>query len=326
PPAGPPDDGALAPARRQEALTRTLLALAAGPRGDAAPLVLLLDDLQWAEPATLDVVAAVGRRAAERELPLLLLLTARGEALAAEPVLEPWLADLSRALPLARLALPPLAEADTRAWATALGPAGTPAGQMSGLGGWLHAETGGQPLYVVELLKALVARGALAPVRAARGWHLAPATADPAALAGGPPAPVRALLLGRLAGLPPAARALLTAAAVLGERATFTPLCRVAAVDEETALVALDHLLARRLLGEAPSPAEGPRDAGYRCTHAWLRAVVLADAGEARRHVFRRRALAAASPAIGRHDRDAAPGYVAAPEPGAYLAAAAGGA
>jgi predicted ATPase len=75
------------------------------------------------------------------------------------------------------------------------------------------------------------------------------------------------------------------AAAVLGTDATFLRLARVAGLGEDAALAALDEALARRLLHETG-------EAGYAFTNPLVRDVAYAEAGQARREVFHRRASA----------------------------------
>src|SRR5205814_10415295 len=101
-------DDAPARARLFEAITRLGAALAA-----RAPLVLFLDDLQWADAASLDVLHYALRRWVADGARVLALLTLRTEALhPPSPVqaapLAAWLAALERDMLLTRLPLEPL--------------------------------------------------------------------------------------------------------------------------------------------------------------------------------------------------------------------------
>ena len=115
---------------------------------------------------------------------------------------------------------------------------------------------------------------------------------------------MREVICARLDRLTPNAFALLAAGAVLGRGITFGHLCQVADLEEEVGLPALDEVLHSGLLHESERAGgeTGHMAAGsYVFAHPKIRAVVYAEAGEARRSIFHRRALqalqAAAAPA-----------------------------
>ncbi|MGH2524741.1 MAG: ATP-binding protein, partial [Anaerolineales bacterium] len=250
-----------------EAVARLGQALAA-----RAPLVIFVDDVHWADAASLDLLAYVGRRWAATNLPALLLVTARSEDL---PAVNDWLAGLERDATLTRLALNPLTREDTLALAKLLrvGNWGLEIGEedFQSLISNLYSETGGHPLFIVETLRSLREQGELS----------------------GPPPGVREVIRNRLARLSASAHGVCSAAAVLGSSFTFRPLCQVADLDEREGLPALEELLARGLLREA-----GPRnDSRIAPTlvfaHDKIREVAYAEISEARRQVFHHRALEA---------------------------------
>ena len=74
--------------------------------GGQSPLVVLLDDLQWADPASLDLLRFIGREIAR--LPILLIATYRTDELAAEHHLASLLPTLVREAHATRLTLRPL--------------------------------------------------------------------------------------------------------------------------------------------------------------------------------------------------------------------------
>jgi diguanylate cyclase (GGDEF)-like protein len=127
----------------------------------------------------------------------------------------------------------------------------------------LHAETAGNPLYVYELTAALVEEGRLLPDGSGR-WEVALPLNAPLPL----PTGIREIVARRLARLSPAARELLGAAAVLGERFDLRRLDAVGALPPEALSAALDELLARRLIRELPGGA-----GSYVFTHALTRRV-----------------------------------------------------
>src|SRR5207253_6249302 len=78
-----------------------------------APLVLLLEDLHWADRASLDLLRYLGHSWKEHGSRVLLLATVRHEGLELNPQLSAQLADLSRDLPLNQVSLPPLSKPET---------------------------------------------------------------------------------------------------------------------------------------------------------------------------------------------------------------------
>ncbi|MEK7787494.1 MAG: AAA family ATPase, partial [Chloroflexota bacterium] len=96
-----------------ESLVRLTLALA-----NRAPLVLFVDDVQWVDSATLDLLQYAIRRWRESAARILLLVSLRSETLqpsaqSQRPNLNEWLAQVERELEPYHLELEPLGERDT---------------------------------------------------------------------------------------------------------------------------------------------------------------------------------------------------------------------
>lgn len=144
----------------------------------ARPVVLLLDDWQWADDASRQTLAAMRAR----ELPLM-VLTGRRSGVAD-------IDDDDREL----LALPPLALADAQSAISAWLPSADPFVVQD-----IHLRSGGSPLYIEELCQAASSGGALQGLPRGSGvaW-------------------LNALVASRLAHLPPAELELLQLAAVAG--------------------------------------------------------------------------------------------------------------
>ena len=130
-----------------DALPGALLAELAAWR----PTVLVVEDLHWADDATLDALGHVARRLAD--LPVLLVLTFRDDEVVPAHPLRRLLGALTAA-PVHRLPLAPLSSAAVAGLAAGSGR--DPAA--------LHALTGGNPFYVTE---ALAAPGAAVPATVA---------------------------------------------------------------------------------------------------------------------------------------------------------------
>jgi tetratricopeptide (TPR) repeat protein len=262
-----------------EALARAMLAT-------GRPLVLLLDDLQWADRDTLEWLHFLLRF--DTAAHLLIVITVRAEEVAEDHPLHQLLDATQRERRLTQLDLSPLSFAETATLGAQL------AGHALAVehSEQLFAETEGNPLFIVELVRAGVQR----EDEARRG-------PSPASNATRLPAGIQRTIERRFAGLSTAARELLSLAAVLGRAFSLPAL--LAATESPSAMIdALDELCRRRIFRE-----QGGDD--YDFSHEKLRAVAYAALGQARRRLLHQRAaeaLAAAAPA----NLDAVSGQIAA--------------
>jgi DNA-binding CsgD family transcriptional regulator/tetratricopeptide (TPR) repeat protein len=173
-------------------LAEQLLALVA-EQCAVRPVILVIDDLQWADAASVALWGRMGRSA--RQVPLLLIGTMRPV-----PRHEELLA-LRRAADPARIELSGLDEAAVSSLVAALA-GGRPGGSLLQLAGG----AAGNPLYVTELVAAL-----------ARGDGLTVTEAGTAELAGGSaPESLSAAIADRLGFVTGPVREVLRAAALLG--------------------------------------------------------------------------------------------------------------
>src|SRR5918998_2815771 len=256
----PGGDEAAARTRLFEALARLGRALSV-----RAPLVLFIDDVQWADVASLDVLDYMGRRWKEDEARVLLLFSLRAEALAMTPAIEEWLLGLRRDVPVAQIDLGPLSFEDTLQLLQTLGPELPLAADGEEFARWIFTETRGQPFYIVETLRTLLERGALpAPDHEEATWSMdilhPPEWSTSRAVL---PPSVRQIIQARLAPLPAAARDLLAAASVLGQGFTFELLCEVGRLTEDQALPALDTVVRGNLLHETGETERQPGGGEY---------------------------------------------------------------
>jgi len=289
----PASDEATARTRLFESIARLGQALAR-----QVPLVVFIDDLQWADASSLDVLHYVCRRWAAHKTPILLIFSLRSEMLAITPELTDWLSALERDVPVTRLALDPLTPEETMQLIRSLAPEEV-IGQVETLeterfGRWLYAETGGQPFFLLETLKTLLERGLLAvqlTEDGARVIDLAPALRNEHLVRGILPPGVREVIRSRLARLSSHALTLLSAGAVLGRTFPFERLCQVANISENEGLPALEALLASRLLSEVGNEGSIPGEERFVFAHDKIRDVVYTEAGSTRRRLFHRRAL-----------------------------------
>jgi DNA-binding SARP family transcriptional activator len=308
----PSTDEALGHSRLFEATARLLQGWAA-----RRPLVLLLDDMQWADTATLDLVHYLAQSLAEQPAPILLLLNLRTGA---DPFPDPqstWLLALKRTrIPLTARVLTALTKGETQRFVQALAWAeqqpeaednrltdGCPDSYgsstfreiLASFANWLYAQTRGQPFYLVETLKGLLEREILVPSLQEHGtWGL---LLRSGALAQTPtselvPASVREMVRSQLGQLTPSSWSLLVAGAVLGEGLTFERLCQVAQVDEEAGLHALEELLRGGWLCEGNLAEESQTFEGYTFPREMIREVVYQEAGATRQRLVQRRVSA----------------------------------
>jgi DNA-binding SARP family transcriptional activator len=308
----PSTDEALGHNRLFEATARLVQIWAA-----RRPLVLLLDDMQWADTATLDLVLYLSRSFAEQPAPVLLLLNLRTGTDSFTDMQSTWLMALKRTrIPLTAQVLAAFTQEETQRFVQELpwaeqplevrnngltdgcpdtGGSSTFRDVLVPFANWLYFQTQGQPLYLVETLKGLLAREIILPsLQENASWGLVLRTGLLAQTPVGDliPASVRELISSQLGRLTPSAWALLVAGAALGQRLTFERLIQVAQVDEQEGLHALEELLRIGLLCEGTQVEESQAFDGYAFPREMIREVVYQKAGVTRQRLVKRRVSA----------------------------------
>jgi predicted ATPase len=197
-----------------------------------SPVVVAVEDLHWADPATLRAVRAIA--AALPALPVVLIVTLRPFPERPELV---RLIDELVSNGAAHLQLPALDDPAVTALATAV--AGAPPGKgLSGQLSW----AAGNPLFVIELVKALRDQEILTV-------HQGRAEVADRVL----PSTLPVTILRRTSFLPPATLEVLTIAAVLGREFSVAELATVTGRSAVTLLPDLDAALRAGLLGQTPT-------------------------------------------------------------------------
>jgi len=217
------------------------------------PVALLLDDLHWADPASLDLLRFLARSVAT--LPLVVIVTYRPDEVGSGHPLSPLLPQLAREPATVRLDLTRLDDGAVRALADARHP--LPDADAARLVAYLRARADGNALFVGELLRALEEAGVLR--RGEGRWALG-GLGDAAV-----PALLRRVIEGRVARLDDGAQAALGAAAVIGQEVPFAVWATVSGTDEEAITGGVEQAATARLMEET---ADGT---GARFLHALIR-------------------------------------------------------
>lgn len=270
------------PEARQARLSRAVDQLIEAARG-GRPAVLMVDDIQWADDASAQVLHYLARHAAQR--PILVIYAYRDEAIDSDEQFAQLVEGLRRETDARRVPLARLGYADTASIVAALADANLGAADLAER---LHRETEGNPFFLMSILHAL----------SEGETQLEPRASDAPGLL---PDALRSAVRVRLSHVPKAIRPLLEIAAVLGRRFDFDTLLDVTREPEAQLFDAVEALVKRRLLREEP---EGGI---YDFSHDKLREVVYRDIGGARRRLLHR-SVAEALERLGEdasHEREA---------------------
>jgi len=262
------------PEARQARLSRAVDQLLEASR-DGRPALIVVDDIQWVDDASAQVLHFLARQTAQR--PLLVIFAYRDEAVDSDVHFAQLLESLRRDADARRIPLARLAYADTQSIVAALAAnfASTDLVER------LHRETEGNPFFLMSILQSLSEGETQLESRAS----------DPRGLL---PDALRAAVRVRLAHVPKSVRPLLDTAAVIGRRFDFDTLLDVTREPEAQLLDAVESLVKRHLLREEP-------DGGvYDFSHDKLREVVYRDISGVRRRLLHQ----SVAETLERHDTD----------------------
>ncbi len=252
------------PARGQDRYMNGLIQVLGALASGDAPGVLFFDDLQWADEASLDLIAYLMRRGPTP--PVFVLVTWRAESAADDQRLRAWTASLPPSSATV-VSLSLLTEKDVAELVESIGSS-APAEK-------LYKETDGLPLFLTEYLTALEA----GTIEGQQGqWSL--------------PTPVQEILQTRLNSIPGASQQLLGAAAVIGRSFEFEVLRSVSGRSPEETVSGLEALIGAGFVREyaEQQPPLGP---AYDFKHDKFRELVLAETTQARQRLLHGRAAEA---------------------------------
>ena len=215
------------------------------------PLVLLLDEMQWADTASWDVLEHLCQQLVDERL--IIALTFRTEPAYAEAAERRQA--LTRSAVYREITLPRLTRDEAKRWLE-----GAMHGQEVGreLLAFLYRHTEGNPFFIAQLLRTLVEEGAL--WHAEGRWQWTPVSELRL------PIGLPALIARRLARLSSSTQAVLSIAAVIGGEFDVGLAVAAGAGSEAAVQLALSEGLAAGVL--KPSYERGGR--GYAFTHAHI--------------------------------------------------------
>ena len=237
------------------------------------PLLLVLDNLHWCDQDTLEWLHYLLHFNSGASL--LVVGTARTEEIGAQPQLATLLTDLRGTGQLVELEIEPLDASETAELGMYLVGRALDADEAR----HLYEETEGQPLFVVETVRAR-----LAPTDGSSPPGLRPATpvGDMGATSGRLPPRVQGVIAARLAHLSDTARDTVRLAATIGRDFTLDLLIEASGRNADSLVGALDELWQRRIIRERGLAA-------YEFSHDKIREVAYTAMSAARRSMLHRR-------------------------------------
>jgi len=203
----------------------------------SAPLLLVLEDLQWADKGSCSLLQHLARRLAGARL--LLTISCREAELEPSHPLREALPHLRRESGFWELPLKGLRESEVGELVSVLAEQEVPRALVLAL----HQETEGNPFFVQETLKHLIETEVL--YQEEGQWTSKAPISDI-----GLPESVREVMERRLSGLSEECRRLLQVGAVLGRRFSLSLAQRVAELDEEVTLRSVEEALAAQVVRE----------------------------------------------------------------------------
>ncbi len=202
------------------------------------PLLVVLEDLQWADDSSLQLLHFLARQAAGH--PLVFLCTYSGS----EPQRSPRLAQIERSLTSLGLAEVQVLRPLTARQVTEIlcGAFDVQAATVQEFAELLHGWTRGNPFFIEEVLRSLVSTGRLTARKGSWvGWDVRHFDV---------PGSIRGAVLSGMSGFSTEARRVAELAAIIGTRASYPLLSAISGLNEADLLASLEELCARGVLLE----------------------------------------------------------------------------
>lgn len=210
------------------------------------PLLLFLDDMQWADIATLRLLRSLGAEAALGNL--IIAGTCRDNELTSLHPLTQALEALEQAqVPIARILLNPISTRDLEEWlSVAYGMSHAEVGEPAR---WLAEQSEGNPLFVGQLLNTLREKSVLQQDDRTQQWRWQADRLQEAKLAGN----INSFMEDRLRELPQEQQTLLSQAACLGTQFGIEDLARIRQESAERISALLSKTTGARLVEPGPN-------------------------------------------------------------------------
>ena len=250
-------------------------------------LVVILDDLQWADTASLQVLRHL--LVGGTPPPMLVIVTYRDTDLSRDHPLTPFLADLRREPWVHRAALRGLSDKELLALMEGAAGHEMEADGLA-LARALHEETDGNPFFTGELLRHLYENGAIAFDDSGR--YVLTVDLDNAPL----PGSVRDVVIRRVDRLGDDVGRVLTLASVIGREFDLGILDAIADDDEDTLLDLLETATNAALVTEV-----GELPGRFRFEHALIQHTLYQDLGVTRRQRLHQRIAETLETLVGDH-------------------------
>jgi predicted ATPase/class 3 adenylate cyclase len=225
----------------------------------AQPLLIVVDDLHWADRSSLLLLQFVAREL--RDARVLVVGTYRDTEVRRQHPLSQTLGDLARGELAQRILLRGLTETDVARFIEITSGV-TPRDDVVNA---VYRETEGNPFFVNEVVRLLVSEGRLTAGPPSKSWSV------------NVPESVRDVIGRRLDRLSADCNKALTIAAVVGREFDLAVLMRFAELSDERLLDALDEALAARVVTQLPTVER------YAFSHALVRETLVAEVTPTRR-------------------------------------------
>lgn len=239
----------------------------------AQPLVIVFEDLHWADPSTIDVISAVARRRASSQL----MIIGTGRCVGADHPLHRLRQDLLAHKLSHEIALEPLTEPDIIRYVSGASAA-TPS--VEAVARLIYRHSGGNPLFMVAVWDDMVRRGAIA-----REGTTVRLRAELEDLDLGVPPTLTRMIEAQVDGLSAEERAALEVGSVVGVGFSTWLIAAAMSADPEAVERLCDGIARRKglLRATAERDSGGHASPGYQFKHALYRDVLYGSQSPHRR-------------------------------------------